>query len=73
MAKRINTNNAAKIVGVQPQTMRAWRCRGRGPRYTRLGGARGRCVYNVDELERWLAERTYGSTSEEAVKNDESE
>ena len=67
MEKRVNTNAAAKIIGVKPQTLRAWRCRGHGPKYIRLGGPRGRAVYDVDELDRWLIERTFRSTSEEVV------
>ncbi len=71
MSKPINTKNAAERIGVKPQTLRTWRCRGCGPVYTRLGGPRGRAVYDVDELDRWLSERTFRSTSEEAVKNDQ--
>ncbi len=69
MRKPINTSAAANRIGVEPQTMRAWRCRGVGPRYIRVGGPRGRCYYDVDELEQWLADRTFQSTSEEAEKS----
>jgi hypothetical protein len=49
--------------GLKAQTMRALRLEGRGPRYVRL--ARNRVVYDVADLDAWLADRKFGSTAEE--------
>ncbi len=62
---RIPGPAAARRCGVTPHTFRVWRTHGRGPRYTRLGGSRGRCVYSLEDIDAWLAARTFSSTSEE--------
>jgi len=67
MTTFVPAREAAARIGVQPHTLATWRMRGCGPRYTRLGGPRGRVLYPVDELERWLAARTFASTSEETI------
>lgn len=60
---------AARMLGVEPQTLRVWRLLGKGPRYCRLSdNARGRAAYRVEDLEEWLRARTFGSTSEEAAR-----
>jgi hypothetical protein len=65
----VPTNQAAALLGMQPQTLRLWRLKGTGPRYVRYGGPRGRVVYRVSDLESWLAGRVFNSTSEEGVAN----
>jgi len=65
----LNTIQAAKVLGRQPQTLRLWRLRGGGPRYLRLGnGVHARVAYRPSDLDAWLKARTFFSTSEEAVK-----
>ena len=51
----VDTDTAAKMIGVSPKTLRNWRyARGQqGPRYSRAGG---KIVYPVSELEAFLAE-----------------
>lgn len=45
---------AAKYLGVKPPTLTAWRHRGQGPVFIRVG----RLVrYREEDLERWVAER----------------
>jgi DNA-binding transcriptional MerR regulator len=67
MSDPISSPAAAKALGITSQTLRLWRHRGCGPPYVRLSGLRGRCVYDPLQLERWKAERTFNSTSEESV------
>lgn len=62
------TIDLATRLGLSPQTLRRWRMWGHGPRYHRLGGPRSRALYRQEEVERWLAEREAGSTSEEAAR-----
>jgi DNA-binding transcriptional MerR regulator len=61
---------AAKRLGIEPQTLRIWRQKGLGPKYVRLssGSIRGRVGYDVEDLERWVAEHRFGSTAEETVR-----
>lgn len=43
---------AARIRGIAPATLRAWRSEGRGPAYHRRGG---RIYYTARDLDAWLA------------------
>jgi DNA-binding transcriptional MerR regulator len=63
----VTTNEAARILGMKPQTLRLWRLRGTGPRYVRFGGPTGRAAYSVEELEAFVTERMRRSTSEETA------
>ena len=42
--------DAARVLGVSPATLPAWRCRGQGPRYLKIGG---RVVYLLPDLLAW--------------------
>ena len=65
------SEQTARLLGLKPQTMRAWRLRRRGPRYIRLSnGPTGRVLYARGDIERYLKERTFASTSEEHAKKD---
>lgn len=65
----LNTIQAAKVLGRQPQTLRLWRLRGGGPKYLRLGnGVHARVAYRPSDLDAWLRARTFVSTSEEAAR-----
>lgn len=63
------TSEAAKVLGVQAQTLRVWRLSGKGPSYVRLGSGRfARACYSIEELNRWIAAHTFTSTSHETQK-----
>lgn len=63
-----STKEAALLLGVSPQTLRLWRCRGGGPRYHRFGKTlKGKCYYSAEAVQTWLACRSYQNTSEETV------
>jgi DNA-binding transcriptional MerR regulator len=63
----VNTSEAAKLLGLQPQTLRLWRNKGVGPRYVRLHGRRGRALYDIADVMVWLNQRKFKSTAEEAA------
>lgn len=65
--KLLSTAEAAELLGLQVQTLRAWRMKGKGPSYIRYGGRQGRVFYSQGDVENWLAERTYDSTSHESI------
>ncbi len=69
MTTYLSTADLAAHLGIAEQTVRHWRHRGHGPRYHRIGGPRSRVIYDPAEVERWLAEREAGSTSEESARN----
>ena len=68
MSKKLNTQEAAKFLGLRSSTLEAWRCQKRGPRYAKLGS---RVMYDQDELETWFASRsvlTVDSVSGRAIR-----
>lgn len=56
---------AAAYVGLSPSTLAKMRLRGDGPPYSKAG--RRAVVYDVSDLEAWLASRRRTSTSDHGV------
>jgi hypothetical protein len=63
--QKLNTVEAAAYLGLQPNTLEIWRCRHRGPRYSKLGA---RVVYDRDDLEAFFTAKAI-ETLESAHKN----
>jgi hypothetical protein len=59
---RMRTPAAADYIGSTKSTMDKWRGSGKGPRYIRL--SKTLVVYDPDELDRFMEERTQSSTAE---------
>jgi len=57
----LNTRQAAKLVGLAPNTLEIWRLRGCGPKYIKFGRA---VRYRLTDLETYIQEQTRQSTSE---------
>jgi hypothetical protein len=56
----LTEQKAADILAIQVKTLQAWRVRGGGPKFVKLG----RCVrYLQTDLEQYLAEHTFDHTS----------
>lgn len=49
--QKLNTQEAAAYLGVQPNTLEVWRCKNKGPRYYKLGT---RVIYDRDDLDAFL-------------------
>ncbi len=54
------TTEAAELVRLKPQTLRAMRSRGGGPRFVRLSA--NKCAYRVEDLREWVESRTRRTT-----------
>jgi predicted DNA-binding transcriptional regulator AlpA len=68
--KVLNNNEAAALIGVTPATLRFWRCKGRGPRFVKLGDAKQAGVAYVEaEVLAWRDARTFASTSAATVRH----
>ena len=50
---RLDTENAARFLGLSPKTLAIMRSTGNGPRFLK----RGRVFYFLDDLQSWIAER----------------
>lgn len=49
------TGDAATYLGISRHTLEAWRVKGTGPAYRRVGtGPRARVLYLIEDLDRWL-------------------
>jgi hypothetical protein len=57
----LNENQAAQFLGVSVRTLQAWRVRGGGPRYCKIGRA---VRYQRRELVSFQQVHTVGSTAE---------
>lgn len=58
----VRQEEAARLLGVSPRCLEAWRYKGGGPRFVRISA---RCVrYRRSDLHAWLEERLKASTSE---------
>lgn len=66
----ISSNDAAALIGVTPATLRFWRCKGKGPRFIKLGQSKqaGVC-YDPADIEAWKAARKFASTSAATVNH----
>jgi predicted DNA-binding transcriptional regulator AlpA len=62
--KALNNEEAAALLGITPGSLRIWRCKGKGPKFTKLGEAKqaGVVYYEADVLA-WIEERKFSSTS----------
>jgi hypothetical protein len=64
IARPLSSKEAATMIGIAPTTLRIWRCTGIGPKFTKLGDAKqASVVYFEDDIQTWLAERKFTSTS----------
>lgn len=57
----IDTDNAARRLGLKPATLAQWRWRGCGPPFRKLGGA---VRYSLDDLDDFIDTQLRHSTSD---------
>ena len=57
----LRTPEAARFLGLSGRTLEKHRTYGTGPRYAKLGG---RVVYQLDDLQAWVARGAKSSTSD---------
>lgn len=51
---KLNNKEAAEYLGVKENTLEVWRCKHKGPRYSKIGS---RVLYDVDDLEEFFNAR----------------
>jgi len=64
MQNFLDTKDAADYLDLKPATLEAWRCRGGGPRFVKLGRS---VRYRRADLNEWIESRTRCNTSEVAA------
>jgi hypothetical protein len=61
----LTTKQAAALLHLSPRTLERFRVEGTGPQFFKAGqGKRSRVLYAKADLEGWIAQQRYGSTSE---------
>ena len=61
--KVLDVEEAGAYLGLSHLTLANWSCRGgRGPKYVQLSSRK--IGYRIEDLDEWLAERTFSSTTE---------
>jgi len=61
MSENWTTKQAAEFLQIKETTLEQWRWNGKSPRFVKMG----RCVrYRKADLEAFMNERVYGSTTE---------
>lgn len=61
MENLISAEDAATKLNISPSTLAKMRLSGSSPRYIKLGR---RVAYRPSDLERWITEQSFSSTSE---------
>lgn len=56
--EHMSEEEAARYLGVSPATLCTWRCRMKGPRYTKVGK---RVIYKMHDLEEYAATKQKGT------------
>jgi hypothetical protein len=63
-AQILNNDEAARLIGVTPNTLKFWRYKGKGPRFLKFGESKQSGVgYDPVDIEAWKAERKFASTT----------
>lgn len=62
LKKILTQKEAGNYIGISFLTLANWRVAGKGPRFVRLSPRK--IAYRIEDLDRWLGERVYQSTSE---------
>lgn len=62
--KLLTERETAEYLAVPQKTLQAWRWRGGGPPFVRIGSGRGHIRYRTTDLESYIEERRRSSTSD---------
>ncbi len=66
----ISARKAAAYVGVTPQTLDNWRCKGIGPVFLKTSPTRrGKVMYRLSDITAWQNANLYTSTSEVGARS----
>ena len=60
MKRHLTGAEVAEILGVKPDTVRAWRWRGQGPPFNQPAGKGTQATYDPDVVDMWLTHSKEG-------------
>lgn len=60
----LDNEQTATLLGIKPNTLEIWRCRGNGPNFVKMGASKQAPIrYRRLVVMRWLDEHSFASTS----------
>jgi hypothetical protein len=60
----LDSEQTAALLGIKPNTLEIWRCKGKGPVFLKLGDTPQAPVrYQLSDVTEWLESRSFLSTS----------
>lgn len=54
----VDTKEAARLLGLKESTLRAWRSKGKGPKFVHVSTERSTVLYPMKELNKWAESLT---------------
>lgn len=67
--QKLNTEEAAAYLGIKRNTLEVWRCKHKGPRYSKIGT---RVLYDVNDLEAFFAARAVDTMESAPISRNKS-
>ena len=60
----LTNDEAAALLGIKPNTLEIWRCKGKGPRFIKLGFEKQSSIrYRRADVAEWIEQQSFASTS----------
>lgn len=67
--QKLNTEEAAAYLGIKRNTLEVWRCKHKGPRYSKIGT---RVLYDVNDLEAFFLARAVDTMESAPISRNKS-
>ena len=60
----LDNEQTSTLLGIKPNTLEIWRCKGKGPRFIKLGTEKQSPIrYRRADVENWIERQSFASTS----------
>jgi hypothetical protein len=60
----LDNEQTAALLGIKPNTLEIWRCKGKGPRFVKLGREKQSPIrYRRTDVAAWIEAQSFASTS----------
>jgi predicted site-specific integrase-resolvase len=70
MHQLLTNREAAAYLGVAPETLNNWRCKGQSPAFIKTTpSSRGKVLYRMSDIAAWQDANLYASTSDVGVQS----
>lgn len=60
----LDNEQTSSLLGIKPNTLEIWRCKGKGPRFIKLGREKQSPIrYRRNDVAEWIDQQSFASTS----------